>query len=176
MTRKKSEAIICTLEKAGLYRNKKRYTMKELPDIGATVNPQVEAARWYLLRGEDPEREIIFRYPGWREKRKPQMVTLFPRGPGYPVQIESPFLYTKPREPRKYVKTNLGTASYLYFTKALREALPRVVDAWMVKIGNETRAKLKKEKGITLDFYEMAHEQRQIASTGPGCEGEDEDA
>jgi hypothetical protein len=141
MTREKPEAIICTLEKAGLYRNKERYTIKEIPEIGATVIPEVETARWYLLRGEDPEREIIFRYPGWREKRKPVMVTRFLLGGKCQVQFERPFLiHMKAKEPRKYVKTDLGSASYLYFTKALREALPRVVDAWMLKIGNETRA------------------------------------
>jgi hypothetical protein len=82
MTREKPEAIICTLEKAGLYRNKERYTIKEIPEIGATVIPEVETARWYLLRGEEkglsralgPASTVPFRAGGARTGKAPTLV------------------------------------------------------------------------------------------------------
>jgi hypothetical protein len=47
-------AYCITLEKAGIYRGKQRYTVNEIPDLSATVSPEVEVALWLLLRGADP--------------------------------------------------------------------------------------------------------------------------
>jgi len=57
------EAIRLTLVPAGMYRNRKRYRMKEVPEIAATVQPALEAARWFLSHGEHPERQMVLTGP-----------------------------------------------------------------------------------------------------------------
>jgi hypothetical protein len=65
--------LCITLEKAGIYRRKQRYTVNEIPDLGATVSPEVEVARWLLLRGADPSDQMAVRYP---------------KGQGVPLELE----------------------------------------------------------------------------------------
>jgi hypothetical protein len=57
------EAIRLTLVPAGMYRNQKRYRVKEVPEIAATVQPAIEAARWFMSLGEHPERQMVLAGP-----------------------------------------------------------------------------------------------------------------
>src|SRR5215469_13648539 len=71
--RDKEGHLCITLEKAGIYRGKQRYTVNEIPDLGATVSPEVEAARWLLVRGADPSDQMAVKYP---------------KGQGFPLQLQ----------------------------------------------------------------------------------------
>jgi hypothetical protein len=57
------EAIRLTLVPAGMYRDRKRYRVKEVLQIAATVQPALEAARWFLSHGEHPERQMVLTGP-----------------------------------------------------------------------------------------------------------------
>jgi hypothetical protein len=57
------EAIRLTLVPAGMYRDRKRYRVKEVPEIAASVQPALEAARWFLSHGEHPERQMVLTGP-----------------------------------------------------------------------------------------------------------------
>ena len=50
------EAIRLTLMPASLYRDRKRYRVKEVREIAATIQPAIEAARSFISHGEHPER------------------------------------------------------------------------------------------------------------------------
>jgi hypothetical protein len=56
-------ALNATIRPAGVRRGKVNYTVDELPEIGRTTAPEIEAARRYLLNGEHPERLIDIKYP-----------------------------------------------------------------------------------------------------------------
>jgi hypothetical protein len=71
---RKFPTIRCTLEPALPYRGKKRYIIIEIPELGATVHPRLEAARCYLLRGHDPETPISFRIKGDRRVDREECV------------------------------------------------------------------------------------------------------
>jgi hypothetical protein len=47
---KDRETIVLTLEPAGFYRGRRRWTVREVP-VSATVNPILDAARWHLCQG-----------------------------------------------------------------------------------------------------------------------------
>jgi hypothetical protein len=64
-------ALRATIRPAGVRRGKVNYTVDELPEIGRTILPEIEAARWYLLRGEHPKRKIDITYP---EHRVPEFI------------------------------------------------------------------------------------------------------
>jgi hypothetical protein len=57
------EAIRLTLVPAGMYRDRKRYRVREVPEISPTVQPALEAARWFLSHGEHPERQMVLTGP-----------------------------------------------------------------------------------------------------------------
>jgi hypothetical protein len=48
---KDRETIVLTLETAGFYRGRRRWTVREVPEVSATVNPILDAARWHLCQG-----------------------------------------------------------------------------------------------------------------------------
>lgn len=151
--------LCITLEKAGIYRGKQRYTVNEIPDLGATVSPEVEVARWLLVRGADPMDEMAVSYP---------------KGQGFPVELE---FQGKPDialiNPNV---TTLAEAAHLFringwFTllpltrivseaefetileKPFTEGRPDVATKWDDKIGAETRRRLKAEAGILIEDY-----------------------
>jgi hypothetical protein len=160
------KTIQCTLEPAGSYRGKKRFTIKELPEIGATVHPWLEVARWYLLRGEAPETPITFRLEGERKTTLGAFVKAaqdearrrlekelaerdFPdakaRG-AYRRQEDAKIMTMdlRVRMPDGIGHTDLGTASCLWMTDDLKR-LPTGGKhfAWHIRMGRETRALLR---------------------------------
>jgi hypothetical protein len=150
--------LCITLEKAGIYRRKQRYTVNEIPDLGATVTPEVEVARWLLLRGADPSDQMAVRYP---------------KGQGFPLELEfqgkPDILLMNPN-----VMT-LADAAHLFRTtvfnltpltpivseadfeanldKPFAEFRPDLATKWDDKIGAETRKRLKAGAGILIDDY-----------------------
>jgi hypothetical protein len=50
---KDRETIPITLEPAGFYRGRRRWTVREVPEVSATVNPILDAVRWHLCRGRN---------------------------------------------------------------------------------------------------------------------------
>jgi hypothetical protein len=47
------ETVKLTLEPAGTYRGRRRWTVREVPEVSATVNPILDAVRWHLCQGHD---------------------------------------------------------------------------------------------------------------------------
>jgi hypothetical protein len=153
--------LCITLEKAGIYRGKQRYTVNEIPDLGATVSPEVEAARWLLVRGADPMDHMAVRYPA---------------GQGYALELthyptgETETILINPNT------TTLANAAHLFRTngwftllpltrivseaefeailnKPFTEGRPDAATKWDDKIGAETRRRLKAEAGILIEDY-----------------------
>jgi hypothetical protein len=181
--RNKKGHLCITLEKAGIYRGKQRYTVNEIPDLGATVSPEVEVARWLLLRGADPWDQMDVRYP------KGQGVSLELEFQGKPDTV-----LINPHD------TTLADAAHLFRTnewfslipltrfvsgaefeanldKPLEECRPDLATKWDDKIGAETRRRLKAEAGILIEDYldkwrnELAaHLQEEAAKWKDGSE------
>jgi hypothetical protein len=169
----KFPTIRCTLEPALPYRGKKRYTILEIPELKATVHPWLEAARWYLLRGHDPETPITFRIKGdrrtepaafiraaqkearerlWKEVREREwenentLHAFIQQGLQDITKME--FSGRAAIVPEQVGRTLLGHASCLWITDEWKQSgLPL---AWEVRTGRETRkilgVNLKKER------------------------------
>ncbi len=161
-----ARTIRCTLEPAGLYRGEKRFTIKELPEIGATVHPWREAARWYLLKGEDPETPITFRLEGdpktsfdafvktaqdeAKERLEKELAEReFPDVRARAAHIKQAWseimtMRLRVKRPKHIGTTTLGDASCLWMTDDLKR-LPTVGKhvAWHIRMGRETRALLR---------------------------------
>jgi hypothetical protein len=160
------EPVFCiTLEKAGIYRGKQRYTVNELPDLGATVSPEVEVARWLLVRGADPADQMAVRYPKGQGfplelqfQGKPHIMLM---NPNVTTLADAAHLYDTGGDlfrPQKLVSQEeyaamLDASAATPFSQLLadQELAIRCND----KIGTETRKRLKREAGIVLDDYPM---------------------
>jgi hypothetical protein len=132
------EAIRLTLVPAGMYRDRKKYRVKEVPEIGATVQPALEAARWFLSRGEHPERQMVLTGP-----------YIAPPPPDHPK-----FKSYNPKGHIQYCK--LGDAAELW------TAAPRGKTDDMTteqRIGKLTRQALRKA-GIDPDVIQAAEAER----------------
>jgi hypothetical protein len=146
------EAIRLTLVPAGMYRDRKRYRVKEVLEIAATVQPALEAARWFLSHGEHPERQIVLTGP-----------YIPPPPPDHPK-----FKSYNPKGHIQYCK--LGNAAELW------TAAPRGQTDDMTteqRIGKLTRQVLRKA-GIDPDVIRAAEVERDRLWHGwhwrPWCE------
>jgi hypothetical protein len=157
--KRNKEGYLCiTLEKAGIYRGKQRYTVNEIPDLGATVSPEVEVARWLLLRGADPWDQMAVRYP------KGQGVTVALEFQGKPDIVPINPNVTTLAEAAHLCRTNewftllpLRLVSEAEFEanldKPVTAGRPDLATKWDDKIGTETRRRLKAEAGILIEDY-----------------------
>jgi hypothetical protein len=150
-----------TLQHAGFYRGKRRYIIDEIPTLGATVTPEVEAARWLLLQGACPTEKIVASYPD---------------GDGFPL-ILGPY---RPGQEPETIHMNphitpLSQAAHVFRTNWCNLSKnTRIVGAeefeaclekpvalfgcgvatrFDDKIGAETRKQLKQGRGLVLDDY-----------------------
>jgi hypothetical protein len=143
-----------TLEKAGRYHGKFRYTVGELPDLGATVTPELEAARWYILRGADPADEMRVKKPD--EADGEDDVNSLAAWAGL-------YTYTDPDG-----SAIRGRPWTLWISKAVKadpQAARDARAAWFgnKKAGIETRSILKRELGLTVQAYIDAWREERAA-------------
>jgi hypothetical protein len=155
--RDKEGHLYVTLEKAGIYRGKQRYTVNEIPELGATVSPEIEAARWLLLRGADPMDQMAVSYPKGQGvtveleiQGKPEIVLI---NPNVTTLAEAAHLFRT----HEFALLPLTLVSQAEFEanldKSFAESQRDLATKWDDKIGAETRRRLKAEAGILIEDY-----------------------
>jgi hypothetical protein len=132
------EAIRLTLVPAGMYRDRKRYRVKEVLEIAATVQPALEAARWFLSHGEHPERQMVLTGP-----------YIPPPPPDHPK-----FKSYNPKGHIQYCK--LGDAAELWTVASRGKADDMTTEQ---RVGKLTRQVLRKA-GIDPDVIQAAEAER----------------
>jgi hypothetical protein len=153
-----------TLEKAGLYRGKQRYTIAEIPELGTSVAPEVDAARWLLLRRADPDDTMLLKYP-----KSCGYVLELPRFREDSVLATS-FTY------REW-EMSLAEASHLYRCEYMGRpdrlvseeeyeangyspTYPQLATKQNDKIGQETRKQLRRQGILTEDYFDKWRNER----------------
>jgi len=161
-----------TLEKAGIYRGKQRFTIAEIPELGTSVTPEIDAARWLLVRGADPADRMLLKYPD---------------GCGHVLELPScgeSIVY------REWEMT-LAAAAHLYRSwgagkpdrlvseeeyEALRRTVPYAAHSATKqsdKIGQETRKQLRRQGILIEDYFDKWRNERAAELQAEAAKWED---
>jgi len=168
-----------TLEKAGIYRGKQRFTIAEIPELGTSVTPEVDAARWLLTRGADPADRMLLKYP---------------EGCGYvlgPPRFGDENSGVFPITYREW-EMNLADAAHLYrcwgagkpdrlVSEEEYEAsidryapnVPQLACKENDKIGQETRKQLRRQGILIEDYFDKWRNERAAELQAEAAKWED---